>query len=393
MAKTIFLSDNQVPGSSISATTGTTSAQFPLTNINTDATTNVARVETIAGEGDNIDIFSAIWTGNSFASNTAGNGLIRPSAGITFGDLAGGLASRFTIGFNDNTPTSQMTNIEGVVTKLNAGTGIFVKLDDGSNSFISRVTANAAAANPTIGTTFTLDAAITAPSSPLVNTIDWTVTFMEAEVVQLVKIVVQMSQDLSIDTIAVVGSNLDGLGYTSCVARHSLTTDFSTATDITVDLNQQYAFGYAFFTSAIARNVEFTFQNTGSFVEVSKIYIGARTEISATYSRESFSREIARNDEITENIIGNRFVNILNARDIITGVYPLLESPNFLTIESLFVKHGAYLPIWVMLDQENDLFTDGQFKLSMYSYFNNMFAHDLIGGGYFNVDIDLIEVV
>ena len=258
MAKTIFLSDNQVPGSSISATTGTTSAQFPLTNINTDATTNVARVTEVGNE---------------------------------------------------------------------------------------------------------------------------------------VVIVVQMPQDLSIDTIAVVGSNLDGLGYTSCVARHSLTTDFSTATDITVDLSQEFAFGYAFFTSAIARNVQFTFQNTGSFVEISKIYIGARTEISATYSRESFNREIARNDEITENIIGNRFVNILNARDIITGVYPLLESPNFLTIESLFIKHGAYLPIWVMLDQENDLFTNGQFKLSMYSYFNNMFAHDLIGGGYFNVDIDLIEVV
>ena len=258
MANTIFLSDNQVPDSTISATTGVTSAQFPLTNINTDATTNVARV-------------------------------------------------------------SQVGN--------------------------------------------------------------------------LVVIDIQLAQDTTIDTIAVVGSNLDGLGYTSAVARHSLTSDFSSATDITIDLNQQYAFGYAFFTSALARNVQITFENTGSFVEISKIYIGARTELAVTYSRESFQREISRNDEITENIIGNRFVNVLNARDVITGTYPLLESANFLAIEALFVKHGSYEPIWVMLDQENQIFTNGEFKLSMYSYFNNMFAHDFIGGGYFNVEIDLIEVV
>ena len=258
MANTVFMSDNLIPGSTFSATTGTINAQFPLSNINTDPTTNVARVGTSANK---------------------------------------------------------------------------------------------------------------------------------------VVLVAQLAVDTSIDTIAVVGSNLDGFGYTGLSIKTSLTTDFSSAVAIPVNLNQQYVFGYAFYTGRVARNVEFTFENTGSFVEVSKIFIGTRQTITATYSRESFAREISRNDEITENIIGNRFVNVLNARDVITGTYPLLESPNFLVIEDLFVKHGSYLPIWVMLDQENSIFSNGEFKLSMYSYFNNMFAHDFIGGGYFNVDIDLIEVV
>lgn len=258
MAKSIFMSNNLVPSASISATTGTTNAQFPLTNIQTDATTNTARVTVDAG-------------------------------------------------------------------------------------------------------TVVLD--------------------------------IQLAEDTNIDTIAVVGSNLDGLGYSTLVARTSLTSDFSTATDIDIALSQEFNFGYAFYTSRLARNVQLTFTSTGSFAEISKIYIGTRTEIDATYSRENFTREISRNDEISENTIGNRFVNILNSRDIITGTYPLLESTNFLIIENLFITHGSYEPIWVMLDQENNLFTNGEFKLSMYSYFNNMFSHDLVGGGYFNVDIDLIEVV
>ena len=204
---------------------------------------------------------------------------------------------------------------------------------------------------------------------------------------------VQLAQDTTIDTIAVVGSNLDGLGYSALTIKTSLTSDFSTATAQTINLSPEFNFGYGFITSALTRNVEFTFTNTGSFAEISKIFIGVRTEITSTYSRQSFDREIQRNDEISENLIGNRFVNVLNARDNISGTYPLLESANFLIIESLFIRHGSYLPIWVMLDQENQLFTNGEFKLSMYSYFNNMFSHDLVGGGYFNVDIDLLEVV
>ena len=258
MASTVFMADNLVPQSSISATTGTVNSQFPLENIQVDATTTVARVQTS-------------------------------------------------------------------------------------------------------GDTVVLD--------------------------------IQLAEDTSIDTIAVVGSNLDGLGYSACVARHSLTSDFSTATDITVDLSQEFSFGYAFFTAATARNVQLTFTNTGSFAEISKVYIGTRQTINASYSRDDFVRAIIRNDEILENQIGNRFVNVLNSRDEINGTYPLMEQSVFLEIESLFVNNGSYKPVWVMLDQENNLFSNGEFKLSMYSYLNNMFSHNLVGGNFYDVTIQLLEVV
>ena len=259
MANTVFLSNNLVPGSAISTTSGTVNSQFPLTNIQTDATTSTSRITTSA---------------------------------------------------------------TGIVT-LNF----------------------------------------------------------------------QLPIDTTIDTIAVVGSNIEGFGYSNLKIRTSLTSDFSTATEIDVSLNPQYNFGYAFYSERVARNVQLEFTNTGAFVEVSKVYIGKRTTISSTYNRDDFTRELIRNDEIVENLVGNRFVNILNSRDSISGTYPLLESDNFLILESLFVKHGSYEPIWVMLDSENNLFTDGEFKMSLYCYFNNMFSHDLVGGGYFNVQVQLLEAV
>ena len=208
-----------------------------------------------------------------------------------------------------------------------------------------------------------------------------------------VRIVFQLQEDTPIDTIAVVGSNLDGFGYSNVTVRTSLTTDFGSSTAIPVNLSPEENFGYAFYTETLARYVQLEFLNTAAFVEVSKVFIGKRITLSSTYSIEGFAKEIRRNDQISENTVGNRFVNILNARTYYTGLFPLLERDNFLILENIFLKHGSYEPIWIMLDQENKIFTNGEFKMSIYAYINNSFSHDLVGGGYFNLNLELLETV
>ena len=393
MANTIFMSNNLATSATISTLNGTENAQFPLTNIQKDATTSVARVGAVSAQVGNSVVFSDTWTSNSFASNIAGNALIRPAAGIQFNDLADGLAASFAIGHLALSSSNHSTDFDSLVTKLSAGDTLEVMMDDGTNRFTSTITSIADSQNAGTGRLITIEDATTPPDARLSLGNTWTITFLEATFANVVRLNFQLQTDTDIDTIAVVGSNLDGFGYSSVNLRTSLTSDFGSSEAIAVDINAQENFGYSFYTERLARYVQLEFLNTAALVEVSKVFIGKRITLSSTYSLEGFTKETRRNDEISENIVGNRFVNILNARTYYSGLFPLMEKDNFLILENLFLTHGSYEPIWVMLDQENKIFDNGEFKMSTYTYINNIFSHDLVGGGYFNVTLELLEVV
>ena len=393
MANTILMSDNLVSNSTFSIGSGTQNAQFPLSNIAKDATTSVARVGAVQVPGDAIDLFSDTWTSNSFPSDIAQNNLVRPSAGFVFNTLASGLAAKFSIGHNALSGTNRSTDFDNLVTKLNAGTTLEVTFNDGTNQFTSQITAIENSANLGVGRIITINASSTLPNASLALSVAWTTTFAEVSLINGVRVNIEFQIDTDIDTVAVVGSNLDGLGYSSLNIKTSLTNDFSSAVAIPVALNSAENFGYEFYTSRLARHVQLEFLNTSSIVEISKVFIGTRITLPVTYSLQGFVKEVRRNDEITENAIGNRFVNILNARTYYTGLFPLMERDNFLILENIFLTHGSYKPLWVMLDQENNIFTNGEFKMSTYAYINNIFSHDLVGGGYYNVTLELLETV
>ena len=207
-------------------------------------------------------------------------------------------------------------------------------------------------------------------------------------------LVFQLQTDEVIDTVAVVPDSITGFGYTAASVKTSLTADFTQATPVSIDIDVSLDFGIVTLTdTAPARFVEITFAGAAGFAEISKVFIGSAVNLDTSFSRESFSRTVNRNDVVTENPFGNRFVDIRNSRISMQGTLPLITAEQLLIIEDLFARHNGYLPIWVIVDENNDFLNDGKFRLSLYSYFNNIFTHGVVGGGFFNIQLDFVEAI
>ncbi|BAQ92892.1 hypothetical protein [uncultured Mediterranean phage uvMED] len=197
----------------------------------------------------------------------------------------------------------------------------------------------------------------------------------------------------TIEMICLIGSSLEGFGYGSASIQFSLTEDFSSSTSSSISINQQYGFGYLFPTETVARFARLTFVNTGGFVEISKIFMGKKISNSEfDFTPDSFQRSVVSNDSLTENSYGHRYVDKRNTRDSITGTVPLLSKESASTLEKLFSKHKESLPIWVIADNNNVMFTDGSYKCSGYFYFNNIFSHNFNSGSFYDVDLEFISV-
>ena len=216
-----------------------------------------------------------------------------------------------------------------------------------------------------------------------------------------VRLLFQLESDEMIDTIALVPNSITGFGFGSVSYKLSLTNSFdpdaSTPVVNTIDLSSKYDFAIGQNEAELAKFVELTFEGVAGFAEISKIFIGKRLTLSTSFSQSSFARTINRNDDVTENAFGNRFVDIRNSRATIAGTLPLLEQTDLNIIEDLYARHNGFIPIWVLVDPDSLLFDEagalGRFRLSQYSYFNNVFSHGFIGGGFFDVGMEFVEAI
>lgn len=203
-----------------------------------------------------------------------------------------------------------------------------------------------------------------------------------------------LQQTRNIDTVALVGHPLDGLGITAATFKTSVTTDFSSSPVNTIDLSSEHNIGYKFITEVTHRFVELTLTGTGSYAELSNIYIGSRTEITTnSISVSTFRYRYDDLSEVKRNKYGQRFIDQRNLRKSISGTIEYCTTSEQETLDDLFLAHGRHTPIWVMIDTDNVAMTDSEYRLSMYAYFVEMPSWRATGGQTYSAPVRFEEAI
>lgn len=208
-----------------------------------------------------------------------------------------------------------------------------------------------------------------------------------------IEILVDLNQTRTIDTFAVTGDAITGLGFTTISIFGSGSTDFTGATEIPITVNSEYNFGFEFFTAVDYRfwKVKITTTVTG---EISNIYLGERSELTENgISQSSLNYSTSDNSTVSNNRYGQSFVNTFNRIKTISGEIEFCNKQEFELLEDIWLYHGRNRPLWFILDPNGTSVTNGQYVFSMYSYIDEDFVWSNAGAGLYNVALALRQVI
>lgn len=198
----------------------------------------------------------------------------------------------------------------------------------------------------------------------------------------------------TVDSFAIVGNALSGLGINAISIYGSNTTDFTSSTEIEIDISADYNTGFKFFTPVAFRFWKIECTSTESFVELSNIYLGSRTTIVDNgLSTDSFNYKVDDNSEISENQFGQRFIDKKNQVESISGSFQYLNKEESEQLADVYAKHGRHTPLWIVLDPDSCLATDGKFIYTGNFYLNNDFSLTGAGPALYNLSIALRQVI
>lgn len=208
------------------------------------------------------------------------------------------------------------------------------------------------------------------------------------------EILVDLIQTRNVDSFAIVGNALSGLGVNSVSIYGSSTVDFTSSTEIEIDLSADYNTGFKFFESVAFRFWKISCTSTVDFVELSNIYLGSRTTITNNgLSLDSFSYKVEDNSEITENQYGQKFVDKRNKIESISGTFKFLNKDEYDQISDVYASHGKHTPLWVVLDPESNLSNNGKFIYTGNFYLTNDLSYTSSGPSLFDCSIALRQVI
>ncbi len=209
-----------------------------------------------------------------------------------------------------------------------------------------------------------------------------------------VVIVADLLQTRPIDSFGIVGDATGNFGVTAVSIKTSVTLDFSSSTAIPVTLSATENLGYEFFTQVSHRYVEITLTGTGSYAEVSKIFIGEKINLSdMSLSIDSFKYGRKDQSKVKSNDFGQKFITTRNKIKMLSGSFEFATLTEHETLDDMFTRHGVSLPLWIILDPNSDAMNDGQFKLGMYGYMDDMPDWGASGGQQYNAPIKMSEVI
>lgn len=247
--------------------------------------------------------------------------------------------------------------------------------------------------NRVLDATFSMVTGTENAQFPLTNlTHDFTTkTFRSNET--SIEILVDLQATTSIDSFAVVGSSVDGLGVGALSIQGSATADFTGATTITIDLSAEYNFGFKLFDAASFRYWKIIASNTaGSYVELSNIYLGAKTQLLTNgFSTQSFSYVSSDNASVSMNRYGQRFIDYYNRRNTLSGAIEHATQAEFDEINDVIMQHGTTQPLFFVLDADGATATDGEFLFSGYFYLTEDLAWTFSGPQLYNLTLTLEE--
>lgn len=204
---------------------------------------------------------------------------------------------------------------------------------------------------------------------------------------------IDFGQNVTIDTVMIVGNNLTGLGVDSATIEFSPTTSFPGTTIETISLSADHNFGFVLVSQASYRYAKLTLTGT-SFCELSNLYVGSRTELTNNnIDMGSFSYSLVENFKSKPNNYGQFFIDKYNTTNTMTGVIKYVNSSEFDQLNNMYTEVGNTIPIWFMLDSDSCLGTDTEFLFSGYFYLDGSLSWKTVAPSLYDTSLSFIEVV
>jgi len=205
-----------------------------------------------------------------------------------------------------------------------------------------------------------------------------------------VVMVIDVQQTRTMDTFAIHGDTNEELGLTSVSIKTSLTTDFSSSVAIPITLSAENLMGYEYIDPVSHRFVEITMSGSGSFVEVSNIFIGERIELlQQNLSISSFQYGFNDQSSVSANKYGQKFIDKRNKIKTLGGAVEFCIKAEQEELDEMFIRHGSSIPLWMIIDKQSDGMNSGEYKLTVYGYFNSMPTWTASGGQTYNTSVDV----
>lgn len=203
-----------------------------------------------------------------------------------------------------------------------------------------------------------------------------------------------LQQTRTLDSVAIGGDATNTLGLTTASIKTSLTTDFTGAAAIPITLSGEFNMGYEYFTSVDHRYVELTLTGTGTFAELSTIFLGQRIELlQNNLSISSFSYMHEDRSRINENKYGTKFIDKLNKQKIVGGAIEHCTKAEMDLLDEMFIRHGVSEPLWMIPDKDGTSFIDSQYKLTVYGYLSSSPSWSASGGQTYSTDVEIVQAI
>jgi hypothetical protein len=208
------------------------------------------------------------------------------------------------------------------------------------------------------------------------------------------EILIDMLQLRECDNFVAVGSAITGFGSTTITIQGSATTNFTGVTPISVDINTDHNIAKASFNPVSVRYWKINISGTGSYCELSNLFIG-KAEILENNSISVSSFRLRTNDRSTTrtNQYGQEFTDKRNKQRSIRGTIQYCNKEEVETLENILLRHTDRTPIWVMIDCNNTIADDGEFRYSGYFSYIGGINWSSTGVGLFNISLRFDEVV
>lgn len=248
--------------------------------------------------------------------------------------------------------------------------------------------------NRVIGSTVTMLVGTENAQFPLTNLQSDFTTKVFRSNENAIELQVDLGATESIDSFAVVGSSVDGLGFGGITIYGSATTNFTGATAVSIDVSAANNFGFKLFTPAAPyRYWKIVINNTsGSYVELSNFYLGIKDQFANNgISTETFKYSEKDNSKIKKNRYGQRFIDSYNTIKIMSGQMKYINAAEFETLNNIYTQNKKNTPIWVILDPDGDMLTDSEYKFSGYFYFDADLQWSLAAPALYNVKLNFSE--
>ena len=208
-----------------------------------------------------------------------------------------------------------------------------------------------------------------------------------------VEILIDLQATTTIDSFAIVGSSVDGIGFGDMSIQGSGSTDFSGSSVISIDVDSDFNFGFKLFTGVAFRYWKITVENTaGSYVELSNLYLGEKTQLLQNgFSLSSFAYSSTDNIDTKRNRYGQRFIDEYNRINSMSGSIEHATQAEFQEINDVYMQQGKTRPIFFILDPDGDTATDGEFLYSGFFYLDNDLSWSFSGPRLYNITVILSE--